>query len=380
MFKKISLILLSFIIIATFIFSGCTKPEGIAQESPFDTPERHYELGKRALENNNLDEAEREFKRALDLAVGMDKEFAPGHEGLGLVFLHRGNLEAAEKAFNKAKSIDGDYGLAYVGLGRVKAAEGEYEDAVKLFDKALDKDPDTKEAPFYKGEAYEKWGKFDEAEDAYREALKIDPTYTKATDEWKRLQEENRASAGMGEAYRKVAREKEIDRADLAVLLNDLPLERIYRQGPKTETTKFQSPESVMGKREEATTAETSPADIQGHWAEPYIKEALKYGVMEVYPDGNFNPEEKITRANYAMIIQSLLAKALNDPKLTTRFIGNSSPFPDVMASHYAFNAVMVATTRGIMEANLDGTFGLTDTVSGAEAINILKKLKKQLE
>ena len=69
---------------------------------------------------------------------------------------------------------------------------------------------------------------------------------------------------------------------------------------------------------------------------------------LEVYPDGNFRPDELVDRATYAMMIEDILVKIAGDNALATRFIGGSSPFPDLRADLPYFNAVMVATSRGL--------------------------------
>jgi hypothetical protein len=122
------------------------------------------------------------------------------------------------------------------------------------------------------------------------------------------------------------------------------------------------------------------PSDVQSHWARAAIEKVLTLGVMEPLPDGSFGPNESVNRADFAMLLQQFLVAYLNDPSLPTRFVGSASPFPDVSGSHYAFNAVQVATSRGILSAEMDGTFGLTKPVSGADALLATRKLKEQLK
>jgi len=60
---------------------------GLEQQSVLDTPEAHYRAGMTRLEQGNLREARAEFEYAL----GLDDDYAPGYEGLGLVLLEEGN-------------------------------------------------------------------------------------------------------------------------------------------------------------------------------------------------------------------------------------------------------------------------------------------------
>lgn len=49
--------------------------------------------------------------------------------------------------------------------------------------------------------------------------------------------------------------------------------------------------------------------DYKGHWAEKAIDEVKKAGIMKGYEDGSFKPDEKITRAEVAVIVSKLLKK-----------------------------------------------------------------------
>ena len=102
---------------------------------------------------------------------------------------------------------------------------------------------------------------------------------------------------------------------------------------------------------------------------------------LEVYPDGNFRPDELVVRASYAMMIEDILVKITGDNALATRFIGGSSPFPDLRADLPYFNAVMVATSRGLMEAKdmVSGAFSTLDPVSGADALLVIRKMREEL-
>ncbi|MFR6448255.1 MAG: N-acetylmuramoyl-L-alanine amidase [Peptoniphilus grossensis] len=49
--------------------------------------------------------------------------------------------------------------------------------------------------------------------------------------------------------------------------------------------------------------------DYKGHWAEKAIDEVKEAGIMKGYEDGSFKPDEKITRAEVAVIVSKLLKK-----------------------------------------------------------------------
>jgi len=131
----------------------------------------------------------------------------------------------------------------------------------------------------------------------------------------------------------------------------------------------------------EAMQQSISPVDVAGHWAEVWINDALEYGVMDVFPDGLFYPNETVTRAGYAMAVQRLLVAATGDNSLETRYIGESpSRFSDVQSTVPAYNAMALCSERGIMQADvITGRFNPTGLVSGADALLIIRTLQNSL-
>ena len=43
--------------------------------------------------------------------------------------------------------------------------------------------------------------------------------------------------------------------------------------------------------------------DTKGHWAESYIEEAVGLGFINGYGDGNYGPDDQMTRAQFATIL-----------------------------------------------------------------------------
>ncbi len=134
-----------------------------------------------------------------------------------------------------------------------------------------------------------------------------------------------------------------------------------------------------MGKKTEP--AKTGPDVMppmypQNYWARSFIEEALENGIIEKYPDGSYQPDEKVNRAEFARLIEHFLVKAWDDQGLETQYFGSISPFADVFNTSPIFNAVMVVSTRGIMPGIEDGTFKPLNVVSGPEALNVIRNLK----
>lgn len=47
--------------------------------------------------------------------------------------------------------------------------------------------------------------------------------------------------------------------------------------------------------------------DITGHWAEDAIRWCMEHGLMHGYPDGSFQPDRPVTRAELAAVIRRLV-------------------------------------------------------------------------
>jgi len=122
--------------------------------------------------------------------------------------------------------------------------------------------------------------------------------------------------------------------------------------------------------------------DIKGHWAESWVQDIIDVhvGGLEPYPDHTFKPDEAISRANYAKVMESIMIMVTGDQNLATKYIGEASRFPDVRSSHYAYNAIALMVDRGIMKANkMTGEFKLNDHISGADALLTIRDFQNEL-
>jgi hypothetical protein len=82
------------------------------------------------------------------------------------------------------------------------------------------------------------------------------------------------------------------------------------------------------------------------------------------------------------MMLEDILIKVTGDNSLATKFIGMTSPFPDLRSDLPYFNAVMAVTSRGIMEAKdmTTGEFAPFAPVAGVDALLIIRKFKEELK
>jgi hypothetical protein len=380
------LVLTVFCILFAFgvMITSCAKPPR-KPEAALDTPEHHVFSGNKLLEKGDYAGAQREF----ELAIQLDKKYSPAYVGMGLVFAYQKNFEKAYENMKKAKGLaqkPDDKVNAHVGMIRlyslerkekwINKAEDEFEDAIKI-------NPKSSAAFFYMGKAYKFAFNFDKAGEMFKKVLDINDKYlVEADNEWKVVQKIQRAAPG-SLIGKKIALIEEITRADVAALfVQELLLEKLYeKRTPKRFDTSFQAPVKKF-EADRIVKAEAA-TDVQNHVLRTDIVTIMRLGVrgLEPSPDHKFFPNEKITRAAYALMIEDILIKVSGDEKLATKFIGSKSPFPDLRNDLPYFNAVMVMTSRGVMEAKdlSTGEFAPMGTVSGADALLIIRKLKDEL-
>lgn len=367
---------------------GCGGGEKARKaQSVVDSPEIHYDRGKTLYDQEKYNDARYEFQQAQSL----NPKFAPAYEGMAWIHLEEGNLDGAMEMANKALDLDGKWVLAKIVRAKVKAKQEKYEDAIKEAKNAIedvpkstvpDKKRATVEGYMTLGDIYKEANMYNEAQDAYSKVLEIDKTNMKADKAIKDLAAYKSAIAGQRPELQKIASQKEITRSDVAVLFAlELPLQKVFREAPKPTQAGFRPPtDPVMGKTDAIKTGEELPPDVpQDHWARSFIQETLDKGVLELMPDNNFHPDEKVNRAEFARLIEKFLIRYWNDSSIETKFFGQVSPFADVNGTSPIFNAIMTVSSRGIMPGFDDGTFKPLGPVSGTEALNIIRNLKSKL-
>jgi len=374
-------VLCTAILLAALLVLGC-GPKAVKEASVLDTPENHYNQGMRELDRGNLALADQEFDRA----IALKPDYAEGFAGKGLVAATGGKFEQAYELVNRALSKNGESVDSRIIKGRILTMERKGDDwiekAVKEFDRALAVNPNSEKAMYYKGLAYEDAYQFNDAANTFARVIAIKGDYAGAADqEYATVQKIQRAAPGT-KVGAKVALIKEIDRADVAVLfMEELKmLDVINKKRPKTYDTGFKAPEDATQMQTQQVIKMADVTDVDKHWAKNWINDIVAARGMEVFPDHTFRPDEKITRADYAMMLQNVMIMATGDESLATKYIGQPSRFPDVNASHYAYNAICLMVDRGIMQADrMTGAFDLNAHVSGADALLIIRDFQNAL-
>ncbi|MFH0872283.1 MAG: S-layer homology domain-containing protein [bacterium] len=373
-------LLLILLALTAFSFVGCAGKEPAKPVSVMDNPDHHFNNGMKFLDKGEYDNALVEFERA----KALDPKYGKAYMGVGLVQGFKGDFDKAFESMKKAKGLDGVY--AHVGMIRLYSMQraGDWlKEAEDEFEAGKKKDAASPELYFHMGKAYKVAFEFDKAAAAFKKVLDLNKDFVgEANQEWALVQKIQRAAPGT-KIGKQIALIDKITRADVAALfIEELNLEKLYKAGKTREyDASFKPPEGTALAAD--TITKTPPAmDIVNHPLKADIDAAINLGIrgLEPFPDHTFAPGMVISKANYAMMVEDILIKVSGDEKLATKFIGAVSPFPDVRSDHYAFNSIMVCTTRGLMEAKLDGYFGLEESLSGADALLVIRRMKDELK
>lgn len=97
-----------------------------------------------------------------------------------------------------------------------------------------------------------------------------------------------------------------------------------------------------------------------------------KRGIMIGFSDGSFHPDEGLTRAQAAVLIDK--AAGLSVPA------ASASSFKDVPGSHWAVNYISVAEKAGYLKGFSDGGFHPDEKLTRAQAISLVMRLSSQKE
>lgn len=144
--------------------------ESIRQHSGVPTRNAFLRLGSITKNLGLIDEAERAFKRALEI----DERSAIALMSLGILAIRQGNYEAAVDCLKRACTIQEDpggfslLGVALRNTGALLDAEAAYRSAIRI-------NPEYEEAYYNLGVLLES-DRASEAQALLRTALELDPT------------------------------------------------------------------------------------------------------------------------------------------------------------------------------------------------------------
>ncbi len=127
-----------------------------------------------------------------------------------------------------------------------------------------------------------------------------------------------------------------------------------------SETTRLTANTEVQNPLTPADRQLAQASDVTGNWAEPFIKVLVEKGIIAGYPDGTFRPDQPVTRAEFA----ALLNKAFTLE--TTRA---SRAFKDVPKKFWAADVIDKAYRAGFLSGYPNNTFGINQNILRIESL-----------
>jgi tetratricopeptide (TPR) repeat protein len=274
---------------------------------------------RKAQQAGHLDQARTAYQRALQASP--DSAFL--HRELAGVEREAGQLDqAAEQAQAAAKLDDGD-APTHVLLGEILEARGDLKTALAEYQRARSLNgPDT-----------------------------LDPRI--------RDLERKLALADMPEAFRAISTAPHVSRGDLAALL-----------GVRLGTWLSQAPVVRPG----------LITDVRTHWANAWIQQVTRAGLMEIYPNHTFQPGTVVQRSDLAWVVtRALNIVAARQPQLAQSWRAARPIFTDLPPTHASYPAAALAVGAGVLPGGPDNSFEPTRSVTGAEAVAVVDRLEKMV-
>ena len=104
--------------------------------------------------------------------------------------------------------------------------------------------------------------------------------------------------------------------------------------------------------------------DINGNWAQRYIELLQKLGIVKGDENGNFNPEDNLSRAEAAAMCNRLLGRS-PDEKSVVGCSGNITYFSDCSASEWYYADILEATNSH----EYTWSVNLKNVIDGGQAV-----------
>lgn len=105
--------------------------------------------------------------------------------------------------------------------------------------------------------------------------------------------------------------------------------------------------------------------DITGHWAEEQIRRAVELGMIQGYGDGTFRPNNQVTRAEFAVMLQAI-------KEYDTNSVDIARPADYEAIGPWAREAVLALMGEGVIAGYQDGTFRPAHTLRRSELAMML--------
>lgn len=264
-----------------------------------------------------------------------------------------GNLDAARRDYQAAITESPDSAFLYRELAAVDRRAGDTASALAHAEQAAKLDPGDAHTLELEGDIHQARSEWTEAADAYAAAAAIEPS--DALTAKVEAMHEKAALAAMPDEFRSIETAPAITRAQLAALIA------------------VRLPDLVKQARASSPVVVT---DARTNWALPWILTITRAGIMDVFPNHTFQPSAPVHRGDLAQAVSRLLAViGASKPRVAARWRDPHPTFPDLASTNLSYPAAARAVAAGVMAPLANGAFGLSQPVSGADAVDVVSKL-----
>lgn len=115
--------------------------------------------------------------------------------------------------------------------------------------------------------------------------------------------------------------------------------------------------------------------DIETSWARSEIQTVVDLGLMDTFANHTFDPSALVSRGEFATAVARLI-EILSLPPVTSTPI----PTPDVAPTNTQYSDIQLVVGRGLMTLQDSGEFGVSDNLSGQDAIRAAERLLRSFQ
>lgn len=369
-------------------------------------------------------------RAALELASPASRDTAGANTAAGLLSLSSGAAEDAGARFQQALAQSPDYPIALYGLGFVAEAQGNRVAALDWYRRAVVADPSLSaaavrlqvlelehaQALIAQGERAAAAGDDAGALMAYESARRLGPDILEP---YLRIAEIQRLAGNLDDAVRTLRAARD-QIGELRIILeplgralqdndeygdaygvfqtledvvpgdrevrdmvatarelyftSDLPEEyRMLEQKPVIVREDLAALIAIqlegLGERVDDPLTGVIMIDIDGSWAEDYIRAVVAWRIMEPFQNHAFRTDLDVSRMMFAEVAYRVLE--LLDATDGARPVRPT----DVSSAHYLYDQIRIVVGQGILPLGPRDTFGLLEPISGEEATAAVQRL-----
>ncbi len=322
--------------------------------------EARIALGTIYMEQGKYELALEHLNAALELQPNHPKaqltrqKLAKQYLKQGIAFRNSANWKQARMSFQAAVKADPSLGEAYLELGKVYMAQKQYQPATDNLKLAAEIMPEDAAVWKHLGKANLEIYEYDQARKDLQHSLMLQPHDEEGKKLLRLVQQELYRDKPIPIEFLEISYTAAITRGQLAAIfaLN-------LRLPPEKSLASLDIPVVIP--------------DISTHWAKEYIIYVVRNQLMTKYPNHYFLPEANISRGEAANILDKAL-QHLAGVRTLPNEAGNRL-YADVPPENQYYGAINRVTALGIMSPQATGIFGVTQQLSGLEALEEVDRL-----